>query len=264
MALCLQTKTGPEEHINQCKCKSCIQFDSGNNPDFSIIAPEGNSIKIEQIRLMQTKIVEKPIVSNKKVYLIDDSQTMTTEAQNCLLKTLEEPPEYVMIILICNNENQLLPTIKSRCTKVVFQKIENEVLRKYIEDKGIINHITNQLLQACSGSIGKAYLLKNEQESLEQVNKVIENMEQKDKIDFTKEAQVFYTKKENAASILDLLEYANDILFEKAKKDARYQNCITFVEEAKRRIKQNGNLDMTMDNMLWNIWEEIHEKYNRS
>lgn len=72
-------------------CKSCIEFDSNNNPDFLYIEPDGNSVKIEQIRYIQRKIQEKPIISNKKVYIINDADRMTTEAQNCLLKTLEEP-----------------------------------------------------------------------------------------------------------------------------------------------------------------------------
>lgn len=141
MALCLG-----KENDN---CKSCIGFEGGNNPDFTVLGPEESSIKIEQIRMMQTKIIEKPIISSKKVYIIDDSQTMTTEAQNCLLKTLEEPPEYVMIILICNNESQLLTTIKSRCTKLIFHNIENQTLKRYLQNKGIFNNISDQILQAC-------------------------------------------------------------------------------------------------------------------
>ena len=78
-----------------------------NNPDFMLIKPEGNSIKIEQIREMQKKVQEKPIISKNKVYIIDDADKMTNEAQNCLLKTLEEPPEFVTIILIGSNENEI-------------------------------------------------------------------------------------------------------------------------------------------------------------
>ena len=82
------------------KCKSCIEFESLNHPDFDIIEPDGNSIKIDQIRKMQKKIQEKPIISNKKIYIINNSDKMTKEAQNCLLKTLEEPPQYAIILLI--------------------------------------------------------------------------------------------------------------------------------------------------------------------
>ena len=79
-------------------CKSCIEFSTDNNPDYVYIEPEETKIKIDQIRNMQLKVAEKPIISNKKVYIINDAETMTPEAQNCLLKTLEEPPEYVTII----------------------------------------------------------------------------------------------------------------------------------------------------------------------
>ena len=108
-------------------CKSCISFDGGNHTDFMLInAEDGKSIKIEQIRVMQEKIVEKPILSARKVYIINDAELMTKEAQNCLLKTLEEPPEYVIIILIVSNESKLLNTVKSRCVKIEFSKLSNE------------------------------------------------------------------------------------------------------------------------------------------
>ena len=106
------------------KCKSCIEFDSDNNPDFFLIEPDGNSIKIDQIRQMQKSVLEKPIESSKKVYIIDNCHLMTKEAQNCLLKTLEEPPEFVTIILVSANENLILNTIKSRCTSIKFNSIE--------------------------------------------------------------------------------------------------------------------------------------------
>ncbi len=115
------------------KCKSCIEFDTYNNPDFSVLEPEGNSIKIDQIRELTKKVYEKPVVSNKKVYIINDSNYMTKEAQNSLLKTLEEPPEYVTIILITSNENLFLPTIKSRCTKISFDRLTNTELAEILE-----------------------------------------------------------------------------------------------------------------------------------
>ena len=114
-------------------CKSCIEFDTNNNPDFSILEPEGTSIKIDSIREFIKKVYEKPVVSNKKVYIINDSNYMTKEAQNALLKTLEEPPEYVTIILITSNENMFLPTIKSRCTKITFNKLKDTELAKVLE-----------------------------------------------------------------------------------------------------------------------------------
>ena len=116
-------------------CKACIEFDTCNNPDFSILEPEGTSIKIDPIREFIKKVYEKPVVSNRKVYIINDSNYMTKEAQNALLKTLEEPPEYVTIILITSNENMFLPTIKSRCTKIVFNNLTDMELAKVLEEQ---------------------------------------------------------------------------------------------------------------------------------
>ncbi len=125
-----------------------------NNPDFTVIEPDGNSIKIEQIRIMQKKIQEKPIISNKKVYIIDNADLMTTDAQNCLLKTLEEPPKFTTIILIGANENSFLVTIKSRCMILHFNRIEDSILKKYIEENYEIK-VTQNMLDVFQGSIRK-------------------------------------------------------------------------------------------------------------
>lgn len=233
------------------KCKSCIEFDSQNNPDFTIIEPDGNSIKIEQIRMLQIKIIEKPIISNRKVYIINDSQKMTKEAQNCLLKTLEEPPEYVMIILICSNESLLLNTIKSRCTKITFQPIPEEELKKFLENAGFTN-ITTNMLKTMNGSITKAYELQDFKEIYQVVEKALLKVEQLDKIDFMNSFLPIYKEKDNINAIL---EYMNVILLKEGMHSLKRLNCIEIVEQAKNRIKQNANLDMTLDNMLFGIWE---------
>ena len=84
---------------------------------------------------MQKRVQELPIVSDRKVYIIDDSELMTDQAQNCLLKTLEEPPEFVTIILIVSNENLILNTIKSRCLKLYFNNLTEEEIKRYINSK---------------------------------------------------------------------------------------------------------------------------------
>ena len=81
------------------KCKSCIEFDTNNNPDFKIIEPDGNSIKIEQIREFQNKVSEKPIISNKKVYIINNSDKMTRRSAELLIKDFRRTTR------ICNNNS---------------------------------------------------------------------------------------------------------------------------------------------------------------
>ena len=75
-----------------CTCKSCTCFDSGNHPDFFILNEDEKGLKIADIRTITEKVIEKQILSQRKVYIINDFEKMTKEAQNCLLKTLEEPP----------------------------------------------------------------------------------------------------------------------------------------------------------------------------
>ncbi|MBR3002464.1 MAG: hypothetical protein IKF38_02730 [Clostridia bacterium] len=246
--LCLE-----EECSN--KCKSCIEFDSQNHPDFTIIEPDGNSIKIEQIREMQRKIQEKPIISNKKIYIIDDSDKMTKEAQNCLLKTLEEPPEFAIIILIGSNESLFLDTIKSRCIILHFEQIDNSTLRNFMQNNYQLDNINDEVLQVFQGSIGKAIELKDKIQDYMQIENIIANLNKKDLIDIVTMAKIIYESKEEIYSIL---EYINVILLNLARTNYKYTKCIEIVENTKERLKNNGNYDMCIDNMLFNMWEEIN------
>lgn len=242
--------------IKPCnKCKSCIEFDTNNNPDFSYIEPDGNSIKIEQIRDLQKKIQEKPIISERKIYIINDADLMTQEAQNCLLKTLEEPPEFATIILIGANETAFLPTIKSRCTILHFNKIDNEDIKKYLLENYNINNISENMLEVFQGSIGKALKLKDKQEEYQKIELIVQQIKQNDLIDLINKSEILYQSKEE---IEELLEYLNIILLRKAKQEYLYTNCIKIVENTKKRLKQNANYDMSIDNMLFNIWEEMN------
>lgn len=249
MILC----TGENKYCN--KCKSCIEFDTDNNPDFKIIEPDGNSLKIEQIREFQSKVAEKPIISDKKVYIINDSDKMTQEAQNCLLKTLEEPPDYVVIILIGSNENAFLSTIKSRCMILHFNKISNEEIEKYLKEKYQITINSKILIDAFQGSIGKAIQLKEKQEEYENIEKIIYSLEKKDKIDILNMSEIIYKSKDEKAEILD---YMNVVFINLAKKSSKYANCIGIMEDTKKRLKSNANYDMCIDNMLFGLWEEVN------
>lgn len=240
-----------------CKCKSCIEFDSENNPDFQLINSENDKIKIEQIREMQRKIAEKPIISHHKVYIIDNADKMTPEAQNCLLKTLEEPPEYIVIILICSNENNLLSTIKSRCTRLHFDKIENSEILDYINKNEPDKNITPNIIEFAQGSIGKALKLSENIEIYENVEKLIEQMKSKDLIDIMKSAEQLYKSKEEIDFIL---EFINVILLKFGKQEHKYVKCIDIVENTKKRIKANSNYDMCIDNLIFNMWEIINQK----
>lgn len=248
--LCLQ------EHNNNCDCKSCIEFDSNNNPDFQLLEPNDGKIKIEQIREMQRKVAEKPIISDKKVYVIDNADTMTTEAQNCLLKTLEEPPEYITIILICSNEDNLLSTIKSRCTRMHFEPINDEEVKKYINLEFPEQQISENIIKLAQGSIGKALKLNEKKDIYENIEKILLSMQNKDLIEIVQMSGEIYKSKEEINLIL---EYINVLLLKLSKQNIKYIKCIEIVEETKRRLKANSNYDMCIDYMIFSMWQEVIE-----
>lgn len=226
-----------------------------NHPDFLYIEPDGNSIKIEQIRYLQKKIQEKPILSSHKVYIINDADSMTQEAQNCLLKTLEEPPEFAKLILIGSNENAFLPTIKSRCMILNFQPIEDEEIKQYMQSNYGMNNITTTQVLMFQGSIGKAILVKERQAEYEKVENMIANLGTKDLIEILQLAENLYKTKEE---IFEMLEYINILLLKYAKYNYLYTNCIKIVENVKKRLKQNANYDMCIDELVVNMWEEVN------
>lgn len=225
-----------------------------NNPDFLCIEPDGNSIKIEQIRNLQKEIQEKPIISKKKVYIIDDADLMTKEAQNCLLKTLEEPPEFAVIILIGANENAFLPTIKSRCIILHFNRLSDLEIKSYLQEQYNELNVTQSMLDIVGGSIGRAIKLKDKQEQYSKVEEIINILDKKDLIDIIQASEILYKSKED---INDILDYINIILLKKAKENYLYTNCIKIVENTKKRLAQNANYDMSIDDMLFKMWEEI-------
>lgn len=237
------------------KCKSCIEFDTSNNPDFNILEPDGNSIKIEQIRELTKAVYEKPIVSARKVYIINNSNLMTKEAQNSLLKTLEEPPEYVTIILISSNENLFLPTIKSRCTKILFNILKNEELKQILKEKYNYINIPEIVLKIASGSVERAIELRDKEKEYEKVQKVFSNLENINIIDLINSKEELFKDKDEVNKIL---EYINLIFFDKIKTNIKYVECMKIIEDTKDRLKKNSNFDMTIDNLMITVWEEIN------
>lgn len=245
--LCIDTKD------DACNCKSCACFSGGNHPDFIMINETGDNIKIEQIREITSKVIEKPIVSKRKVYIINDADKMSKEAQNCLLKTLEEPPEFITIILISSNENLILNTIKSRCMQIKFKDIPDDLLKKFATEIIKYENLTENLLKSFGGSIGKAISLKEASEKYVGIEKLINDMNKMDIIDVMLGAKEIYDKD----NIDDILEYMTVCIFNIAKENRKYLKCIDYVNECKTKLKAYANFDMSIDTMLFNMWKEV-------
>lgn len=229
---------------NSVKCDSCVKFEGNANPDYAEILPDGKTLKIEQIRNLQARIVEKPITSRKKVYVIDDADLMSEESQNCLLKTLEEPPEYAVIILIVSNESRILPTIKSRCVIIKFQPLTSK------EIKQVKPELSDDLIQLLEGSLQNAENIEQKKEQYAQLLNLVNVLENKQLVEVFNSADLLYKGKDD---IITLLEYLNLIFFSRNEI-----NAIPIIEKTKKKILANNNYDMTIDYCLMNIWDELH------
>ncbi len=244
--LCFDSQKDEEE-----KCKSCHCFEGGNHPDYLLVNEHGQTIKIEQIREITSKIIQQPIISQKKVYIINDCDKMTKEAQNCFLKTLEEPPQFAVIILISSNENAILTTIKSRCMTIKFKNIANELLQKYAIEQLEYNTVTENLLQSFQGSIGKAIEQKNNQEKFEKIENIIHNFATKDVIYIMNEAKILYDKE----NIDKILEYMMISMYAKKDENPNYIKCIDKISDCLARLKRNCNFDMCLDTLFFEMSE---------
>ncbi|MCL7487316.1 MAG: DNA polymerase III subunit delta' [Desulfobulbaceae bacterium] len=113
-------------------CSSCVQFASGNNPDFVHIKPQGAMIKIDQVRALKKALSYPPLEAPRRVIMLEDVHTMRREAGNSLLKLLEEPPPDNILLLTADDSEPLLPTIVSRCQIIPFYPLPVELAAQII------------------------------------------------------------------------------------------------------------------------------------
>lgn len=133
---CLKPRYYEKSIIDCCDlCENCKKIDGQIHPDIYLIAPAKNSIKIEQMKEIQAGSQFKPSLARWKIVIIEQAQTMTVEAANCILKILEEPPEYMLFIILATNVFLLPPTVVSRCQLFHFNLLSPELIVEILEDK---------------------------------------------------------------------------------------------------------------------------------
>lgn len=223
-----------------------------SHPDFKLISKKEDKkdILVEQIRKdVIDDIYIVPAAGEKKVYIIDEAQDLNIAAQNTLLKTLEEPPKYIIIILVASNISSFLTTILSRVNQIPFEGIDILELKKYINERYNIM-ISDIVYEYLDGSIGKAIDIINNNllEKLYEVDKLYEYIISCDTIEIMK----YSSKLVLDSTLLDYLEF---VLY----KNNRF-NCIKIVENAKNRLKFNGNYDIIIDSMLLRLIDSIKEE----
>ena len=264
-------------------CKILLESENlENSPDFINIYPDGSSIKIAQIRKLQTDIIIKPH-KKYKIYIINQSEKLTVEAQNALLKTLEEPPEYVIMILITSNKAALLDTIKSRCEIIKFLPISILDLNKYLVQKGVEQQRAQLLATFSRGSIEKALELSESADFVlmrEDIQTYIETMLDKNIIDILEIPNGMEKYKADVIGTLDIMiNYFRDMMMEKENADksmiinvdkitfiknmsrkinySQVSKIIDIIEETKKKIRSNCNFNISIQVMALNIYEVI-------
>lgn len=265
------------------ECRSCKQAASGNQPDIIKVTHEKpNTIGVEDIRKVTGDIAIKPYSSPRKIYIINEAEKMTVQAQNALLKTLEEPPAYAVILLLTTNVDTLLPTIQSRCVLLTMKPVKDEAVKNFLmKDLMIPEYKADVCVAFARGNVGKAKALASSEE-FENIKsdavtllKYIRDMEINEIVLAIKKIAEY---KFDINDYLDILSvWYRDVLLFKATNDVNHlifkdeiqyikrtadqsayegiEEILDALEKAKSRLKANVNFDLTMELLLLTIKE---------
>jgi DNA polymerase-3 subunit delta' len=151
-----------EETGGDCcdRCLSCAKITKGLHPDVHRLEPDGSSLKIDQIRGLTQEVTLRPYEGRRKVCILDQAETMTEQAQNALLKTLEEPPGTVVVVLIAPDVSALLPTLASRCSQIRFGPLPGPAIAARLRAEGCDDEEAHYLASLAGGSLGRAHALR--------------------------------------------------------------------------------------------------------
>lgn len=276
-AMMINCKNGSKPCLS---CPSCIQMISGNHPDIFFIEPDGISIKVETLRnVVINNAYVKPYNSYKKIFIIKEAEKMTEQAQNSILKTLEEPPEYGLFILTSSKMEGLLPTIVSRCEIIRFTRESDEVIEDYlINEKKIDRSKAKKIASIANGNYGKANLLIDEGYSRirSELGDILYNVINQDKALRLESFKFFDENREMIDDIIDIMfSYLRDLMILKLLGSEEYiinkdmvdklkdfsgnltgfklNNIINEIEELAFNLKSNVNYQLAIEKFLLNI-----------
>ena len=266
------------------ECVSCHKAASHNHPDILYVTHEKpNLISVGEIRSQLVGDVQvRPYESPYKVYIVEDAEKMNTEAQNALLKTLEEPPEYAVILLLTVNAQSLLETIRSRCVKLELKPVKDELVEAYLmEHLQIPDYQARLCLAFAQGSIGKAMELASSESFAQIRSTAVMLVSRAREMEISQLAGIVREMTQYKVTIRDFLDilavWYRDVLYCKAttKADAlifrdqlqqirqtartsSYEGIETILEAirvAQRRLEANVNFDLTMELLFMTIKE---------
>ena len=262
-----------------CKeCVSCRQMESGNQPDVIWVTREKASLGVDEIREQLCNTMDiKPFSSPYKIYLVPEAEKMAEAAQNALLKTIEEPPEYGIVILMTSNISALLPTIQSRCLTMEFRPLSTAVVESYVKEHCQVPDYQARASAAfAQGNLGKAMRYAKSEDFIERKDHIISLLRHVEQMDLSEMLAVIKdlgTRKDEVRDYIDLMVlWYRDVLLFKATKDINqllFQDEASYIsreashrsyekieeilqafEKAKVRLRANVNFDITMELML--------------
>ena len=262
-----------------CKeCVSCRQMESGNQPDVIWVTREKASLGVDEIREQLCNTMDiKPFSSPYKIYLVPEAEKMTEAAQNALLKTIEEPPEYGVVILMTSNISAILPTIQSRCLTMEFRPLSTAVVESYVKEHCQVPDYQARASAAfAQGNLGKAMRYAKSEDFIERKDHIISLLRHVEQMDLSEMLAVIKdlgTRKDEVRDYIDLMVlWYRDVLLFKATKDINqllFQDEASYIsreashrsyekieeilqafEKAKVRLRANVNFDITMELML--------------
>lgn len=202
-------KQGAEKSMPCGECRACRKIENGNHPDLRIIRPDGAQLKINQIRELQQQIFYQPLEGPRKIYIFANAERMNDYAANSMLKTLEEPPAASTLILLTENIESILLTIRSRCQILPFYPMSIEQLTAALMERFSIDEAAASAAAVLSGGlVGKAITLIKE--GISESDTVPEILEETDPLTAFRLAEQF----ENDLDSLDeLITWYRDLLF---------------------------------------------------
>lgn len=267
-----------------CECHSCKQAESRNHPDIIYVTHEKTaSIGVDDIRdQISGNVSIKPYSGKYKIYIINEAEKMTVQAQNALLKTLEEPPAYVVIMLLTNNSGSFLQTIRSRCVELSMKPVAGELLKKYLmEEMQVPDYRADVCVAFAQGNFGKAkdMALSDDFTAVQAMTLALaKNAKESELVDMVKAIKDLAQYKVDPQDFLDIISvWYRDILLFKATGDANHliyredltnirriaqrssyegiEKILEAINTAKIRLNANVNFELTMELLMLTIKE---------
>ena len=281
-AITLQCEEGGTEPCQ--KCDSCKKAMGKNHPDIIMVNHEKPGvISIDEIRVHVIQDVDiRPYYSPHKIYIIPDADQMTVQAQNALLKTIEEPPEYAVIMLLTSNVNGLLPTILSRCVRLDLKVVDDALVKKYLMEHLHVPDYQAELdTSYAQGSIGKAREAATSEEFsrlTQNALKILKYSSKMEVYELAEEIKNLSTEKHNINDYLDIFQFwFRDVLMFKATREIdnlvfkqeinyireqaserSYENLEKILEALSRtkvRLRANVNFELALELLFLTIRE---------